>query len=322
MKITLPTGGELHVEHPRLTPMDLIKLSKAGEVVERSDHVGNQHIAALSTITDPRMSVRQILVDTIHGKDIEYSPRRLHILGKTILLAKNASSDTNVRHLKSGTLPAGEVALLERLLGNSPEPGTDISQLHKKSLKKVAGGKTSVVFLSELVRNNTDTARTLFHNLDDRDLLRRTVLPNGSIVGASKSDLNRTGIFGELDEIGQNSGMLLPLEGMMALDLVLATQVGVDVLYHQAGCDMKRYTKNEDLMSIVGEMAVQTLLQMGHPATLPVYRIIDTSNVETLFTKASRAMLPGSQYDESLRLSSGCSPLKFTDDMLNQPLYT
>lgn len=323
MIVKSENGGELRVEYPRLTPQHLIKLTEAGELIERSDHVGNQHISALMTITDPRIKVRQMLVDTTNGNDREYRPRHVKIFGQLVPICPDDKQLLNVRHLRFEPNTKSSERLSHLPTMKLPNIGEPIVRTHQASLKKVSEGKSTVVTLTDVIGNNAETSTLVMGHLSNIGLIKRSVTDAGRILHLEATpSVQESGIFGINDSSGPYAGTLLPLEGMMALDLVLAARAGVDDVFHQAGCDMRLYTKDTNIMTRVASVAAATLIDLGISYSLPTYHVVDTTNMAKLASVANPEILPTSQYDEIIMRNLGCKGLQFADEALDQPLYT
>ncbi len=315
----------LRVDHPRMTPQDLINLSAAGELIERSDHVGNQHLAALVTMTDPRIRVRQLLVDTTTGNDQEYRPRSINVLGQSISVVPNKMASRNVRHLSAVISPENAHKLGKVKGVTVLTDGADVTSHHQGALQQVTNGKSTVELLTGSMQRTPKVAESIMKVLAAKNLLKRSVGSDGRIIPFAsivKKDLSIFGMLKPGEPLKSRvEGVLIPLEGMLALDLAQASLSGIDVVHHQAGCDMRVYTKNEALMSVVASVALEALSEHVENPQLPNYRVVDTTNIAVLMSE-STAVMPGSQYDEQLLVSLGAKPTQFPESVLDKPLYT
>lgn len=282
----------LHIEHPTLTFAQLRELAE-GKSVERSGHVGNQNLAELALATNlPNLQI--IHVDTINGTDRYADPARLHVSGKVHRLTPGSASNKIV-----GALPITAQRMAE------------ISELHP-ALKELAGlaGAAAVhqvsiglcpriarpMLLSELICSGGELSAALMEQLHAQKLIRRTVDEGGTIAPfGEQASLQTTGIFGLPDETAANQGALLPLEGMLALDILRSLQAGHDTVHHLAGPDMRTYTKNVELMQPVGQAIDGTLALLGQRAVDARFVVIDITNVPAIVDPAQQHV--ASQYD-------------------------
>jgi hypothetical protein len=288
----------LSVEHPRFTYGDLVELSQ-DNTIERSDHVGNLHPASLITVTDPNVRCRQVLVDSNNGDDREYRPRHIIFKTKRIPLAPNSHGTVILNNLKVKTdeLHIEEARKITEHLGlESVKVGDSIAGLHLHALKSSASN-SKIKTNSEIMETIPEAVNEMALYLAENSQIRRYVREDGKFVEDSnidEKDVKHLGIYGLNDVSGSTHGILIPLSGILALDIVENAYLGTERLLHQAGSDMRRYTHDEELMGLVAKVSSIGAMAIG-VNELPLYSVIDTAGlsdiVDDIFDK------PISQYD-------------------------
>ncbi len=265
---------KLQIRHPdKLSLETITKTVERGEVIYRSPHVGNVNARELSLILGLEKmgaSVQLEMVDTIRGTDSYSLPRVALCGGDKVVLASNKKSGKIV-----GACTVDEESkrsMLAKGLIDGAMPIKTLKDIHMASLCDALPSTVEIAASSEyfarigrvaykavLAESMTRIARPL-----------RQVAETGTIVELSP-DQTIENIYG----LGEDPdiGVLPPLEAMMAIEILklILEQDGKDVsIVHVAGPDMIRYTKDEQLMSIVEAIAKQALLRIGRPSNVVV----------------------------------------------------
>ncbi len=298
MVYELGSGGVMHVEHPKLSYGEMVELSKVYPI-ERSDHIGNLHPAALITVTDPNVSGCQILVDSNNGDDREYFPRHLIFQGTKTPMAPASRGTMVVRHLVAEPSKENQsvLAATTAQLGlPSITVGDSLVDVHVRALRKVAHN-TEILTNADLMARNPEASLAMMGFLLANKALKRSVGKDGRIAEnvPEIDDLRAEGVYGIDDTTPLDQGVMLPLPGILALDIVDNAARGQDKLYHQAGCDMRIYTHNRPLMELVA-LTVGAGLRAANIKEAPLYAVLDTANLANI-VQAMDGPTANSQYD-------------------------
>lgn len=249
----------IHIENPVLTIGELARHIESGsEPVRRSTHVGNQSARELAIMSLPP-GVDVLAVDTIKGDDRYATPHTIRRSKEEIITLLSRSKAS--RHIV-GSLVA-------------TDPYDDIN----KSLTAIHQG-----VLDELSLNNKPIAMMKFFRAYPEALgamisacvetgqLRRYVHHDGTIRDSSHED-DTSIVYGKSAAV--TSGALLPLNGMMALDMVVSTLKGSDTTMHLGGADMIRYTQDNERRQEVSKLFSHTLSALGMRAVRHRYKVVD-----------------------------------------------
>lgn len=284
----------LTVEHPLLSVGEVLNLATATPL-ERSGHIGNQNLTELTVLSLP--NVQPIMVDTIHGRDKYSQPGALLLNGMAHRLASNSRANNR---LVGAIHP--DATVLEQVAANHPQLELqagypNLTALHQASLGSLGLTIQIPRTLSEFMQQQGETSEALMEQLAVQGLVRRITAGDGAIKQLPDIDglaLKQCGVFGLKDNTPVNLGALLPLEGMLALD-ILAASDHTDTVHHLAGKDMRLYTQDPALMGAVADTVAGTLERLGRKTTPMRYVVIDVSNIAAAVAPEQQTI--ASQYD-------------------------
>lgn len=260
---------EIITEHPEMDVDELEECLEEG-MVHASPHVGN-----LDQQTNPhylaiaRQGIRLLMVNTIAMDDRSGRPH-LFICGDSEKTLFNGSR----KQLKSLT-PAA--AFLE-------DGNTTVEEHHLQPLE--VAGIDAVTMTNAF--ENIGTSQHLSKGEVLSALLIACDQPvrhfiNGQVSRNAEKKVHSSecaihGIFGTGED--KDSGLALPLTGMMAADIVSAKLEGQEVMHHVGGTDMATYTRNVELMVQVTEIVERAMVELGINGISRCirYRIIDKNN--------------------------------------------
>ncbi len=287
----MESKNKLRVEHPEMSAGEL-KILAERTPVSRSSHVGNQNLRELVLLTN--FNLRQILVDSIHSED-KYT-RPAHLLnGKEQRLASRSQAKNKVPSkvaIREGT-DVFESPEINELI----EQSKTIQDLHMASLGRLAlSSGQEPILLSEMLEKSGDLGGALMEAAAGLGQVRRTVDGAGKIRPVDNVNLEQQGVFGLDDVSPQAEGALLPLEGMIVLD-ILETSAGgqSETVFHLGGKDMRAYTRDESVVSCVDTLLQTTRSLLGQSQDEITYSVIDVSQADRL--AISREFCIKSQYD-------------------------
>lgn len=284
------TKNKLTVKHPVVSAQELSELSE-DNLVSRSSHVGNQNLRELVLLTN--FNLRQILVDTIHAED-KYA-RPAHILnGQDKRLASRSQAKNKIPSKVPirdgiGSFSSGEInGLIEQ--------SETVQDLHAVSIGRLALKSNPPILLSEMLDRSGDRGLALMEATAKLGGIRRTVDESGKIQPIDNASLDELGVFGLNDASPKDGGALLPLEGMMALDILEAQAEGQsETVFHLGGKDMCAYTRDQDVMSRVDQFLQATCSLLEQKQEPVAYSVIDISNADRLAASCDSSVK--SQYD-------------------------
>lgn len=312
MRNSYPLGNRdqsLIVIHPRFRYGDLVELSEQGHSIERSDHIGNLHASGLITATDPNVKTRQLLVNTSNGDDTEYYPRHILVDDIKFPLATKSQGTTIVGKIKINCTEKilDDVSSHLHSLDISPLIfGQNMADIHIEALRS-ASNNSEILTKRDMVKQIPQAVRSMMQFVARNEGVTRYVQGDGKIQHSkgsiTEATLSKIGIYGLENENGGEQiyeGALIPLAASLAMDIVYNASLGNEIIYHQAGSDMRRYTHNPDLMRMVALIAGIGLKKLGIDSA-PIYNVVDTANIAHI---ANNIKLPenirhdvSSQYD-------------------------
>ena len=264
----------INIEMPRMTIGELSRhIEAGGEPVRRSTHVGNQPARELAIMSLPP-GVDVLMVDTIQGNDKYTSPN---------VIKKREDSHTLVSRTKASGRVVGSLLAIDPVDGRE-KPLPDI---HQRAL-------------DELELSNRPTPMMKFFNCypdllaatiaacAETDQLRRAVREDGKIIDHSMVDEATTAVYG-ID--GAQSGVLLPLNGMMTLDMLISEQQGSESTLHLGGADMMQYVQDSERLSGVDELFGRAISLLGLSRRIHSYRVLDSRGLAVTDEQSQHELL-------------------------------
>jgi hypothetical protein len=170
-----------------------------------------------------------------------------------------------------------------------------MATFHRRSIAAL-DTDAHITTITEAVTESGELGQVLMAQLAERGLVRRLVAADGHIRQLNEpTNVQEAGIFGQNDTTPASEGVMLPLQGMLAFDVLHALKEGNDTVYHLGGNDMRQYTRDPELMMPVADTIAGTLAELGKPQSTACYQVIDVTGVAHVVDPASAHI--NSQYD-------------------------
>lgn len=247
------------------------------ETIWRSPHVGNVNAAELSLmlgISQMGGSMQIELVDTIRGDDKYSDPRSIITRDGTTPLASRKYAKSRV----VGACEIDETAMsaVESSGWASATLGDmTLRTFHVDTLRQVMPDSVVISPSSEFYASLGQYTYSLViqesAKLIDRPI--RMIDQEGKIREGDPTDT--TSLYGLGTD--KNTGLLPPLEAMMAIEVIKKVQEtnGADGrIVHVAGPDMIRYTRMDEIMQPVTEIARRVLGSLGVSTNVQVEYVV------------------------------------------------
>lgn len=265
------TAGLMKVEVPSMTVGDLMKHVEADiEPVRRSSHIGNQPAMELAIMAGLPPGVDVLLVDTIQGNDRYSRPNQIIRVDSTGQLISNAKSNGRV----VGSLQTNAI-------GETPEPIIDIHQRALDSLPL----RNRPVAMMKYFSGHPEILGAVMTACVESAQATRHVQPDGKIERVIPADV--TTIYG----FESSHGVLLPLNGMMAMDALISHEAGSDSTLHLAGPDMIRYTLNATRMGEVNDVMARACAHLGVIQRPHRYRVLSANGLGVIPEQSQHQLL-------------------------------
>jgi len=273
----------VHVEQPRLTVGELKrKIEEKPNPVRRSTHIGNQPAHELLLMHAMPKGIDIVMVDTIQGNDSYAMPKMVVLPGESSLpLCRRKQAVGRVVSsisVDTGCLPG-------RLdLACEPIDGESLADFHTRAINALEPTNRPLPMMKFFGSHGDllSATMTACHRLGK---LNRRVLENGTIVAEDTTDPQETGVFGVDDVTPSTEGAMLPLNGMMALEMSISGMVlGADKTTHLAGPHMADYTRDEARMNDVGLIMAKTASELGVQAMRQCYEVVDITGLSRIVT--------------------------------------
>lgn len=248
---------QLRVEHPEVNIAQLNEIV-ANQLmpVQRSPHIGNQNAAELCLQAYMPPGITVIAVDTVRGSDNYSSPRTLMVgAGVSVPLAAVKASGRVVGSIvvrdDIAAHASDEIISLFNL-----EPGKPIMDVHQESLQHLDVANMPIPMMDYFM-TQPDILRAVMTAAGETNIITRQVAAGGKIMPATTQATDS--VFGVTDGGPKTEGVMIPLNGMMAADIVMQIADGADSSLHLGGPDMIRYTRDSERMTEVSSLVSRTL---------------------------------------------------------------
>lgn len=271
----------INAESEKMTVKKLINTIESRSVpVRRSTHVGNQPPRELAIMAGLPGGVDVLMVDTIQGSDPYTRPYQLIMNGSTQNLRSKSSSEGRV------------VGSLSAVDPNDLETKT-LTEIHQQGLDRLVLSNRPVTMM-RFFNQYPDTLSAVVEACSQTSQVTRSVDINGKI---SNSTDGVRSIFGAPD----SHGLMLPLNGMMAMDMIISENMGSDSTIHLGGLDMIKYTKDAQRMAQVSEIFDTACAVLGLKSRTHRYRVVPAMTLATGIKANSQYELYAT--DETIDLS-------------------
>lgn len=262
----------IHTEQIEMSVGELSRHIEAGiEPVRRSTHIGNQPPRELVIMAGLPTGVDVLMVDTIQGDDPYTQPNK-------VLMA-----DEN-RVLTSRRKAQGIV--VEHVTDQTSTEAASVADFHTKALERLTLNNPPMPMM-KFFASKPDLLAAAVQACHDEGLILRSIDDYGKFRPL-KSSVDR------LYTGGKSTGAVLPLVGMMALDMMISHEQGSKTTLHLAGNDMIQYTANKERMHMVSNVFTRAMALLGMGAVDHTYRILDSRGLASMTNVPSQHAVEGS----------------------------
>lgn len=277
----------IRVEQSAMTVGELKrKIEKQSNPIRRSTHVGNQPPHELLLMNAMPNGIDILMVDTIQGTDKYAMPRVAKLAGNvSIALCSRKQASGRV---VSAVAVESDCLLADMDLVCRPIGKESLADFHNRALDMLPLSNRPVPMMKFFGSHGDVLSATMAacHRLGK---LSRRVGSDGSIVTDEAVDPGRSGVFGIDDVTSPVEGVMLPLNGMMALDMSITASLGGDMTTHLAGPHMAEYANDELRMHEVGLIMASTASELGARITPHLYEVVDITGLSRLVTPETHA---------------------------------
>ncbi len=267
---------QLRVEHPEVSLTQLEKIiSEQHMPVRRSPHIGNQNAAELCLQAHMPPGIDVLVVDTITGNDNYSSPRTLMLQnGVSIPLAAVKASKRVVSHVLVRD-DIADHASEEVIAIFNLQPGRPIADIHQESLKRLQIPNMPVPMM-EFFMTKPDVLHAVMAAVCETSTIRRQVTGDGKIIPVDSQAIDS--VYGVEDISPKDQGAMIPLNGMMAADVVMQITDGAQTSLHLGGPDMIQYTRDKERMAEVANLVGRALSLLGMQTDTHCLKIADMTS--------------------------------------------
>lgn len=295
----------IQTRHPRLTIRELHRVIEEKErPVRRSPHIGNIPSKDLAVMTGLPPGVEVLMVSTIQGDDKVTKPY-------VTRLSKDREVGLTSRSAASGrVIGAVAIKLLDENihpLPVAPISGQSIADYHQEALNRLQLLNRPINMMDRF-NQHPDMLQATLEACKEHGCLHRRVGDDGKIHSDKNVDIHREGIYGISDGTPTSRGVLLPLNGMMTIDMLLSEAEGSTETLHLGGGDMVHYTRDEERMREVGQIKARTAALLGRCALPHCYVVQDCRGLAVITPEVSQheLLLAGRTIDPSEHLDKPC----------------
>lgn len=263
----------IKVETPHMTIGELTHAIEIGSTpVRRSTHIGNQPPSELVIMSELPPGVDVMMVDTIQGNDRYSSPNMILKNHESIqLLSKNKSRDRAIGYCEAINPYTDQLDSLENI--------------HEHALNQLNLNNRPMTMM-KFFGQYPDILGAAISACLETDQINRIVRADGKITSydpnASISDIY-TG--------GKSTGILVPLNGMMAIDMAISNSLNSEKTLHLAGPDMIEYVRDDRRMEVVSELFQRICVLTGLPTREHIYSVIDSRGLGLIDERSQHELL-------------------------------
>jgi hypothetical protein len=264
----------INIEIPQMTIGELSRHIETGiEPVRRSTHVGNQPARELAIMSLPP-GVDVLMVDTIQGNDRYTSPN---------IIKNRDDSHTLVSRTKASGRVVGSLTAIDPVDGIEKS----LPEVHQRALDELELSNRPMTMM-KFFRQYPDLLDATVAACSEANQLRRAVREDGKIIDHTPVVSENMTIYGVS---GAQSGVLLPLNGMMTLDMLISEQQGSDSTLHLGGADMMQYVQDPERLSQVDELFGRTVSLLGLSHRAHSYRVLDSRGLAVIDEQSQHELL-------------------------------
>ncbi len=255
---------KVKIETPDMTIGELSDTIESNTlIVRRSTHVGNQPPNEMAIMAGLPPGVEVLMVDTIQGNDNYSSPHRiLRKMGNISLASNKKASGRVVGYCDAVNPYNGEQETLD--------------EIHNGTLERLDLNNKPIAMM-KYFKQYPDALDAMIAACMEMDELNRMVCEDGKIVAFDRSQ--------NIDDIylgGKTTGVMIPLNGMMAFDMLLSQEKGSDKTIHLGGPNMVEYVRDENRMKTVSKLFEHACILMGETPRKHIYSVVDSRGLAVI----------------------------------------
>lgn len=245
----------LHIETPDMTIAQLARhIEQRTEPVRRSTHVGNQPAKELVILCGLPQGVDVLEVDTIQADD-RYSQPHVRI------------GAAATQQLVSRTQARGKIVGAVR----THDTHMSLTEIHRSPYELLPLTNHPVGMMS-FFGAHSELLRAVMAACAQRGEIRREVVASGKITQRPEPTEPVSDIYG----LSSTIGALLPLNGMMAIEMLIDNSRGSNSTLHLGGRDMMQYVMSDERMRTIESIMDDAAAAVSMPLRTHTYRIVDT----------------------------------------------
>lgn len=292
-------------QHTALTIGELSHvIEEKNRPVRRSPHIGNIPSKDLAIMTGLPPGIDVLMVSTIQGDDKITKPyvTRLSNNREIGLTSRNAASGRIIGAVAIKLLDTGA-----HDLPVAPSSGQSIAEYHTEALNRLHLTNQPIDMMDRF-NQHPDLLMATIEACKEHGCLHRRVDEDGKIHSGNDLEPHREGVYGITDSTPLRRGVLLPLNGMMAIDMLLSEEEGSDQTLHLGGGDMVRYTRDEERMRDVSQIKARAAALLGRHFLQHRYIVQDCRGLAAITPEVSQheLLLSGRTVDPSEHLHKPC----------------
>lgn len=264
----------IKVETPRITIGQLSDTIESNQMpVRRSTHVGNQPPLEMAIMAGLPPGVDVMMVDTIQGNDGYALPHRIMKRNEKINLLSNKKASGRVVGYCEAANPYddGRTATLD--------------QIHQYALDKLNLSNPPIAMMKFFNRYPHILGATIQACLETNEL-NRLVGEDGKIEEFAPGRA-----IEQIYSGGKTTGAMIPLNGMMAMDMLISNELGSDRTMHLCGPHMVEYVRDDHRMKIVSELFARACALMEIKAQNHIYRVVDSRGLAVVDALSQHELL-------------------------------
>lgn len=295
----------IQTHHSNMTIRELRRAVEEGSrPIKRSPHMGNIPPKDLSVMAGLPPGVEVLMVSTIQGDDKITKPY-------VIRISESEEIQLTSRSAATGRV-VGAVAIKfldERMqtLSVTPKSNQSLADYHAEALQQLDLPNPPIDMMDRF-NQHPDLLKATLEACKEDGCLHRKVGQDGKIHCGDTMAIDQDGIYGVLDSTPTSEGVLLPLNGMMAIDMLLSEREGSTETLHLGGDDMVRYTQDEERMKAVSRVKARAASLLGQCSLQHHYVVQGCSGLAVLTPEVSQhaLLLSGRSIDPSEHLDKPC----------------
>jgi hypothetical protein len=296
----------IEAAHPDLSIGELCRtIEEKKRPVRRSPHIGNIQPKDMAVMAGLPEGVEVLLVSTIQGDDKITRPHVVQLSRETEIPLTSRSAARN-RVVGAVAIRQTDPSMIEEL-PVAPKSGQTLSDYHMEALSRLTLTNQPICMMKRFGRN-PDLLMATAEACREQGCLHRIVGEDGKIMTNADPDLQQVGLYGIDDATPAEMGALLPLNGMITMDMLLSEDAGSSQTLHLGGGDMVCYTRDQERMEDISTLKARASAQLGHCALRHLYIVVDCRGLAVMVPEVSQheLLVTGRIIDPSEHLDKSC----------------